>query len=197
MKNVLITLLCLVTFVTACKNNAETKNTATTETKAAASPANADNTAITETLHGFFTWYSANDERIGKINFVNETGKHLALDEKQLTVYHAEVKKSGFVSDEFIADEIKFYKACSKSWEEETKGEVPTGMGADRYLCAQDFIAPYNTGTVTSVINGDRAKATLTLKGEQGEKSDFTFDMKKEGGKWLLAKLGCDMGVKY
>ncbi len=197
MKNVLVTILFLISFLIGCKNNEATKNTATTETKALAPAANDDNSAITEALHGFFTWYDANQERIGKIDFVNDKGKHLALDEKQLAAFHAEVKKSGFVSDELIADEIKFYKACAKSWEEETKGEVPTGMEADRFLCAQDFVAPYNTGKVTSIINGDRAKATLTLTGTQGEKSDFKFDMKKEGGKWLLAKLDCDMGVKY
>ena len=49
---------------------------------------------------------------------------------------------------------------------------------------------------MTSTITGDRAKAILTLT-YGDSKSDFKFDMKKEGNKWFLAKIDCDLGVKY
>jgi Protein of unknown function (DUF3828) len=160
-------------------------------------PENVENKAITESLHRFFKWYTAQEVRLGKINYVNEKGKHLALDEKELKRYLAELKKSGFVSDELLANETKFLRACAKVWQTESKDEVPTGLGADRFLCAQDFVAPYETGAVTSTVNGDKAAATLTLTGEMGEKSAFQFDMVKVNGKWLLAKLGCNSGVDY
>lgn len=198
MKHLLGAALLISIFLTACQNNETPKTATAPETKAAPAPAaNADSIAIADAVHGFFTWYDANSERLGKIQFVNDKGKHLTLDEKQFAVYLEEVRKSGFVSETFLTNETKFYHTCAKIWQTEAKDEVPTGLDADRFLCAQDFIAPYNTGKVTSDISGDGALATLTLTGSQNEQSIFTFDLKKENGKWLLAKLGCDMGVKY
>ena len=196
MKQTIVAILCTACLFIACQNTETANNTAVTETKVVASSSISDSSAIADALHGFFTWYDANEERVGKIDYINDKGKHLTLDEKKLQVYLAELKKSGFVSDEFIADEIKFYQACAKAWQHETTDEVNTGLDADRYHCAQDFVAPYNTAVVTSIIKGDRAHATLTLS-EGGSKTDIEFEMKKENDHWLLAKIGCDMGVKY
>lgn len=195
MKQVILKTLCAAILFTACSSTETTKNIVQESTTTNSFPVN-DSTAIADAIHGFFTWYEANEERIGKINYINDKGKHLILDEKQLLTYLEEVKKSGFVSDEFILDEIKFYKACAKAWLHETTDEVNTGLDADRYHCAQDFVAPYNTGIVTSTINGNRAHAILTLT-EGNTKTDVEFEMKKENDHWLLAKLDCDMGVKY
>ena len=196
MKQFSLVTLAVTLFFAACNNKEVKKSSASAETNTAVVNTTAESLAIAEALHGFFTWYDANETRLGKIEYVNDKGKHLVLDEKQLMLYHAEVKKSGFVSDDFIADEKKFYQACSKAWANERKDEVPTGLDANRYHCAQDFMAPYNIGVVTSIINGDRADAVLTLSAGNA-KSDFKFEMKKENGKWLLSKIGCDMGVKY
>ena len=182
----------------ACGNQDGVKTASVDSSKAISTVMVSDSVGISDALRGFFTWYDANNERMGKINFVNETGDHLKIDEKQMQLFQAALKESGFVSDELLGNETKYFQACAKAWQNQRNDEVPTGLEADRFKCAQDFIAPYNTGTVQSVINGDRAQATLTLHGDGTTGSaDFKFDMKKEGGKWLLARLGCDMGVKY
>ena len=196
MKQFSLLALVATLFFAACNNKDAAKSAASAETKTVVANTTADSLAIADALHGFFTWFDANETRLEKIEYVNDKGKHLVLDEKQLMLYHAEVKKSGFVSDDFIADEKKFYQACSKAWANERKDEVPTGLDANRYHCAQDFMAPYNTGAVTSTINGDHADAVLTLSAGTA-KSDFKFEMKKENGKWLLSKINCDLGVKY
>ena len=186
--------LCALCLFAACQNNTTTK---AAETKTLVSTVS-DSAAISESLRAFYTWYDANSQRLGAINFTNNKSAHTSLDENQLQLYLAEIKKSGLVSDELIADETKFFHACAKLWQNEPSDEPNSGLEADRFLCAQDYIAPYNTGVVSSVINGDRAQSTLTLKGSMpGETNNFNFEMKKENGKWLLAKLGCDMGVNY
>ena len=193
-KSSILSVLCAIILLASCQNNSANKTDAV---KAGVSTAS-DSSAISESLRGFYTWYDVNSQRLGAINFTNNKGAHTTLDEKQLQLYLAEIKKSGLVSDELIDNETKFFHACAKLWQSEPSNEPNSGLEADRFLCAQDYIAPYNTGTVTSVINGDRAQSTLTLKGSMpGETNSFNFDMKKEKGKWLLAKLGCDMGVKY
>ena len=97
------------------------------------------------------------------------------------------------MSDEFVTDETKFYKACAKVWQTEQEDDVSSGLDADRYFCAQDEVEAYNTKPVVSTINGDRAQASLMVAVE----SPIKFEMKKENGKWLLAKVDCNMGVKY
>lgn len=195
--NSVFSILLAVIFFISCENTLP-KNGAVAENKSAVS-APPDSIAIADAIHNFYTWYDANSIRLGKTyNFTVEGGAHTTLDEKQLQLFFADIKKSGFVSDELIADETKFYQACAKIWQTEDKDEINTGLESERFLCAQDYIAPYNTGTVTSIINGNRAQTTLTLTGSMpGETNAFTYEMKKENGKWLLAKLGCDMGVKY
>jgi hypothetical protein len=152
-----------------------------------------DSLAIADALHGFFKWYEDNNERLGTIRFVDNTGVHLKLDEAKLDEYLAEFEKSGFVSNGFIEDEKKFYRTCSAFWATEPIDEVPTGLGADRYYCAQDFVAPYSTGAGTSMVQGDRADAVLALD----ETSKFNFGMVRKNGRWLLDKTGCNMGVQY
>ncbi len=197
MKFKFLSLLFCFFCLNACKNNEAGKNTVTSEIKSPTSNAS-DSLGITESLHGFYTWYDANEEKLAKIDFIEDDKKGgSVLNEKKLQKYLAEVKKSGFVSDELIADETKFYHACAKIWVKEQPFEVHTGLESDRFLCAQDYIAPYNTGIVKSIINGDRAHATLTLKDGMNSSNDFNYEMKKENGKWLIAKLDCDSGVKY
>ena len=153
-----------------------------------------DSVAIANTLHGFFIWYDANLERLGWTRFVDDsTGEHLLLNEDKLRGYLDDLRSSGFVSDELVIEEAAYYRACAKKWATEEKDEIPSGLSIDRFHCAMDYIAPYPTGKVTAAIHGDRAHAVLTLTGEHGASYDFKYDLKKEDGKWLLAKLGCNL----
>jgi hypothetical protein len=181
-----IILAALFFFIAACQNTGS-------ESAAAQEAVKPDSVAIADALHGFFKWYENNTDRLGAIRFVNDSGVHLSLDEAKLDAFLAEFEKSGFVSKGFLEDEKKFYKKCSAFWSTDPVDEVPTGLGADRYYCAQDYVAPYSTGKVLATINGDRAEAVLTL----AETSTFNFSMVKENGKWLLDKTHCNMGVEY
>ena len=178
----------------ACRNGASTKNT---NNQSEAAVAMDDSTAIANTLHGFFTWYDAHVEKLGWTRFVDDsTGDHLTLNDAKLGEYLADLKSSGLVSDELLEHERSYFKACARKWATEDKDEVPSGLSMDRFHCAMDYIAPYPTGKVTSVVTADRAEAKLTLTGEHGEVFDFKYELKKEGGKWLLSRLGCETGVE-
>jgi hypothetical protein len=189
MKNLLLAVCVPLALLSACGQS--------TSEKSSAAVAEADSVAIATSLRGFFTWYAAHENRLAQFSFTDTTGPHLKLAPEQLQAYLAEIKKSGFVSDELIENETKFYQACEKAWANETKGDVPSGLDADRFYCAQDYLAPYHTGKVSARIIGDRALATLTLSDGSGHSRDFGYELRKENGQWLLAKLGCDSGVSY
>lgn len=156
-----------------------------------------DGADISDCLKGFYRWYARYGDSARAIDFIDDRGEHLALDRPRLETYMAYLHSSGYLSRELLDNETRFYEACERLWGREEKDEVPSGLSADRFHCAQDYIAPYESGDVTAVVEGDRAKATLTLSGEMGEKSAYTFDMKREAGVWRIARLGCDSGVPY
>lgn len=156
-----------------------------------------DSTAIADCLKGFYRWYARYGDSARAIDFIDDRGEHLALDRPRLESYLTYLRSSGYLSRELLDNETRFYEACERLWSGEEKDEVPSGLSADRFYCAQDYIAPYESGEVTAVMDGDRAKATLTLSGEMGEKSAYTYDMKREAGVWRIARLGCDSGVPY
>jgi hypothetical protein len=195
MKQNLLAAACAALMFSACggKDKPAKKMDTPAKTTEKAAPS-ADETAITDAIHGFFTWYNDNVDRIGDIGFAIEKGKHMTLDEKKLQDYGAELKKSGFVSDELVADETKYYQACAKIWATESLDQPTTGLALDRYLCAFDYVAPYDKAPVTATITGDRAKAVLALEPQ----NLHHFELKKENGKWLLSKPSCaETNVKY
>jgi hypothetical protein len=195
-----IKLILLVSiFIAFCSCKSTTKKDNNKQSNETAESANEipDSIAITITLHDFFNWYDANFERLGKIKFVSDSAEHLTLNENNLKAYLNEIKNSGFVSDLLLENELKFYGACGKIWKTQKKSEIPQGLQADRFYCAQDYIAPYSTGKVTAIIIQDKANATLSVNGKLNETKDLLFELKKENGKWLLSKTGCNFGIVY
>lgn len=162
---------------------------------------NADSAAISEALRGFFKWYTANQEAILAIDVVDGSGKVAKISEPGLQQYLALFQKSGFVSSTFLENETKFYRACAKVWAEnkEDPEELLSGMDADRFLCSQeeDIDDLGNSAVVSAKITGDQAAAQIVAGKNGALESPLKFDLKKENGRWLLAKVGCDVGIVY
>ena len=189
-------LLLLSTLIFACKENP--KQVEKVNIEALKKVAFSDSAVIAETIHGFYKWYDAFDKDTTRnTNFTEVKGKHLKINELALKKYLGEFNKSGVVSEEFITNEYSFYKKCEVLWLTEDKDDVPSGMDANKFFCGQDWeFEEFTTAPVTSTITGDRAKATMLFKPKSGNGASRSFELKKENGKWLLAKVECDMGVK-
>jgi len=155
----------------------------------------ADITAINDVIHGFYGWYDGVlHDTTKQIKFTDATGAHLKLNPANLDAYFAQFKASGFVSDEFIENEKKFYRSCEKFWQKEAIDDVPSCLDADKYFCAQDWdIKEWTSNPTTVEITGkDKAKASMTFKfGDTSE--DRNFELIKKDGKWLLLSIECDM----
>jgi len=156
--------------------------------------ASADSASIADALHTFFTWYGANYQDLTyKINFINEEGKYPTLDKAKLAEYLAAFMKSGVVSTTLVENETKYYLECAESWKSEEVGDVLSCMDYNRYYCGQDWdekefmIAP-----VKATISGDHASVQLLLDPNGLNGGPRAFEMKKENGKWLLSKIGCE-----
>lgn len=156
-----------------------------------------DSSAIAEAIHGFYQWYDhyLRDEA-KSIDFVKTVNKHYALDQTLLEKYLANINASGFVSAEFLDNEMAFYKACEKLWQKEEAEGPPSGMDADKYFCAQDWDLNFWTKSPVRIKSIGADKVAATLYGVMsGSPLEHNFELKKENEKWLLTKIECDMGI--
>jgi Protein of unknown function (DUF3828) len=189
-----ILLLSICTLMIACKETSKKSEAATTSTPQPIP----DSTAIATTIHNFYKWYNIFSVDTSKrIDFTEAKGKHLKINEIEFKKYLSELMKTGCISEEFLTNEDVFFRKCEKLWQNEDLGDVPSGMDADRFYCAQDGVfEEFTTAKVTSAVNGDRAKAVMTFNPDGGNGKSRNFELKKENGKWLLTLIECDTGVK-
>lgn len=158
-----------------------------------------DSVAIAASLHGFYKWYAeTGDQLMSTYNFIDASGKHPKLKEEVLDQYFSEFLKSGYVSADLVAEEKRFYQACAEAWKNEDSGGRYTGFDFDRYYCQNDGdIKEFQTAGIRFKMRGDRAKVMLNLDPKGPNGGPRGFEMKKEGGKWLLSRLNCNAGVLF
>lgn len=178
-----------ILFLSSCKE--ETKKAPELST------VTSDSSAIADVIHGFYQWYDQSiSNRANDINFTKTVKKHYALDLPLLEKYLAHIKSSGFVSSEFLDNEMAFYKSCEKLWLKEEAEGPPIGMDADKYFCAQDWDIHFWTKSPVRIKSIGNDKVAATLYGSMsGSPFEHNFELKKENGKWLLSKIECDMGI--
>lgn len=181
MKNFAALCLCILAFVSCQKSGNRALDSETAST---------DSSAIATTIHGFYQWYDAYlRDSTRQMNITKVVNNHNVLDMESLEKHLASIKSSGFVGAEFLENDMAFYKACEKLWQNESADEVGSCMEADKYFCAQDW--DLNDWTQSPVriksIGEDKAAATLysTDSWEQN------FELKKDNGKWLLTMIEC------
>ncbi len=201
MKNLLFLGVALA-LIAACQSSPATTNSTT------AAPATkptfdstAEKAAVTAAVRGFFTWYSqfmqTPDMNGNKYNFVNYTTPHPQLMPAVLDAYLQAFVSGGFVGQEFVKRQKAFYQKASLLWPKEEKGDIPSGMDADPFFCAQDDVTEYYLKAPVEVqfTAPDQATAILNV-------TDPTMELKlkvfvtKENGKWLYAATECDLGVE-
>lgn len=150
--------------------------------------------AITNTVHDFYQWYDAFVRDTNRdINFTDARGKYIKLDRAKLDRYFNNLKASGYISDEYIAGEKDFLNKCEPLWQTEGKDAPLTCLDYNRIFCAQDWDLEFWTKAPVSIetLGADRVMATLSGT-EGGSPRAQQLEMKKEKGKWLIARVVCD-----
>lgn len=184
-----ILVVCAFVLLSACNNNASKTD--------AENPRQADSTAITAQIHGFYQWYDkAVNANVNAANFVKTVDGHYALDVSLMDKYYADFTKSGFVSPAFIDGEVAYFKACEKLWLTEEADGPPLGMDADKYFCGQDWDIKYFTESPLKIYSIEGTKASVALIGQGYDGTmERKFELVKNGDKWLIEKIECDMGM--
>lgn len=175
MRKLFVVCLALASF-SACQE--APKNNAPTDPKA-------ELAAITDVVHNFYKWYTYSDRE--HINYIDSKGKFSKLDMAKVAAYHAQMMKSGFLSQAFIDNDMVYLKKYEAIWakDKENGNEFPlSGEDHNRVFCGQDNDPKdYISGTLkVDLIGTNQAKTT---------NGDSKLELVKENGKWLISKIYC------
>ncbi len=155
-----------------------------------------DSAAITDAVHGFYQFYNTfYKDKTKNVDFTDDKGKHLKLNQTNLDAYYAHFKTSGAVSSDFVTKELAYYKNCETLWQKEEKGDQASCFEADRYYCSQeepDFEFYTKTPILVKSLNNNKAIASYAGTAE-GNPS-IRFELVKEAGKWLVSSIECTVG---
>lgn len=193
MKYILIFFLAAFTLF-SCKNPNSTGQNAQVSVDNGGSQDDPNLVAINDCIHGFYAWYETNGSAL-EIDFV-KFDKHATLDSAKLASYFSILKKSGYISQAYIDHETAELKNLeATAWKNIEDGPLP-GLDYDRFTCSQDIPDWAFWKTAPIAADGlDTDKSMATMSGmESGSERTQEFDMVKENGKWLIAKILCGTG---
>ncbi|MCO6487464.1 MAG: DUF3828 domain-containing protein [Phaeodactylibacter sp.] len=185
----------LATFALAsCKNSNPAGQKDQVPTDNGGSQDDPDLVAINECIHSFYAWYEANGSAL-EADFV-KYAKHATLDAAKLASYFSVLKKSGYISQAYIDNETADLKNLeATAWKNIEDGPLP-GLDYDRFTCSQDMPdwAFWKTAPIAADgLGTDKSMATMSGM-EGGSERTQKFEMVKENGKWLIAKILCGTG---
>jgi hypothetical protein len=141
--------------------------------------------AITGVVHNFYKWYSSGIERI---EYVDSKGKFSKLDMAKVAAYHAQMMKSGFLSQAYIDNDMAYLKKYEAIWakDKENGNEGPlSGEDYDRVFCGQDWEPEEYTTGMHKVDELGTNQAKITVGAGK-------LELVKEDGKWLISKISCE-----
>lgn len=149
--------------------------------------------AINETIHGFYAWYAQYLDDTPTFDITDDEGIHLKLDAAKLDAYYGQLRASGFISEEYIAADRKFWTECERLWQDESKDEIPSCLDYDRFFCAQDWDIPFWTGAPVSADGLGTNKVKALMSGlEAGSPREQKFELVKEREKWKISSIVCE-----
>jgi hypothetical protein len=165
-----------------------------------------DSTQIRTTITNFYKWYQKNTTRISGFRLYSETGKTppFKINWKEVDRYLGWLKiNAPQLGGEFAHNERLFFKECEKEFATQEKDDVPFGFDGDRFTNSQEpeytleemKKARQWTVKINDATASVEAWGAYTDKGKEVETLIICFEMKKEKGKWTIAKIGCTFAV--
>ena len=174
-------------------------------TEVAADPAK-DSTEIRTVIIDFYNWYNKNIAKFQKYNLYSSIKKKDAPPYKinwdEVEKYQAFIRNSvPQLGEEFINNQKRFFQQCDSAFKADVKDDIPYGFDYDWYTNSQDdpqYLVDQISGPQPWGIAVTDDKAIADVKGfndyngKQAIATIITIIMKKENGKWKIAKIGND-----
>jgi hypothetical protein len=162
-----------------------------------------DSLQINNTINSFYKWYNKNWQTVPTFTLYRKIKRDppYAINWKEVERYLAWLRKNApQLGEEFHKNERIFFKECDSAFKIQVQDEVPYGFDGDRFTNSQelpDYIIDEMKKAKQWAIKVDGNNATVDVlgsyddKGKEIETLIICFEMKKEKGKWTIAKIGC------
>jgi hypothetical protein len=206
MKKIIFFLFITTVGIVSCKDKKQTteKDAVTTEqktTEVAPDPAK-DSTEIRTVILDFYNWYNKNFAKFQDYNLYSGIKKKdmppYKINWDQVTKYQDFIRASApQLGEEFLSNQKKFFQQCDSAFKVDTQDELPYGFDYDWYTNSQE-----DPSYLLDGINKS-PKWMINVKGEEAsveigapDHKDYLagslllyVGMKKENGKWTIAKI--------
>ncbi len=182
-----VLLLCLCT----CCGRQGTENASPDKTD---QQADANNAALHRIID-FYEWYRdqpsiQNCLVLNSCNEIYDSTRFYAVDFKATEDYLEKLKRSGYVSDKYLAFWREYFKTCDGNFRKyPTSDGVPDGFDYDFITNSQDFEEELKTvekAVIAGVLDAGGSK-TITVKFTTGSTLNVTMSM--INGQWYIDKI--------
>lgn len=169
------------------------------------SKTNSDSVQIRNSIFTFYNWYNKNDAKFQAFHLYSSIKTKDAppykINWKEVDRYQSFLRTSvPNIGEEFIKNQRIFLQQCDSAFKVDVEDDIPYGFDYDWYTNSQeepqlliDELKKSKQWMMT--IKGN--DATVDVLGyymngkEKVETVVMCFGMKKEKGKWKIAKIGC------
>jgi hypothetical protein len=204
MKKIVIILFVSVIGIMACKEKKQVAGKDAAEQKTAEivqDPAK-DSAEIRTVITDFYNWYNKNYSKLQAYKLYSGIKKK---DAPPYKINWDEVEKyQQFIRDnvpqlgeEFIANQKHFFQQCDSAFKVDVEDDIPYGFDYDWYTNSQEetqyLVDEVNKSLPWNIRwSGDNAMVEVTGEytndGKKTTGTAITIAMKKENGKWKIAK---------
>lgn len=204
MKKYLLFLFAASVLMLSCKNKKTEAGKEDQQQEVKADPAK-DSADIRAVITSFYNWYNTNYTKLMKYDLYSGTKKE---DQPPYKINWSEVEKyQQFIKDsipqlgaEFLVNQKHFFEQCDSAFKKDVDEELPYGFDYDWYTNSQEdpqyLLDGINkSGKWIITVKGDVATVEIGAPEDKNYVSGsllMQFDMKKENGKWTIAKIGND-----
>lgn len=165
-----------------------------------------DSAEIRDVISSFYNWYNKNYTKFQDFDLYSGIKKSEAPPYKinwdAVEKYHQFIRDSvPQLGEEFIANQKIFFQQCDSAFKVEKEEEIPYGFDYDWYTNSQEepqyLVNDINRSDkwIIKVNNADAIvgiNAIFLLEERQTEETVIKLAMKKEQGKWKIAKIGIE-----
>lgn len=199
MKKILLPLFAGMVIMISCKDKKQTTGNETQEqTTTTADPAK-DSAEIRVVVTGFYNWYNTNYTKLMKYDLYSGIKKEDAppykINWNEVEKYQQFIKDSiPQLGNGFLSDQKRFFERCDSAFRKDVEDDIPYGFDYDWYTNSQEdpqyTLELLNRSEPWNMqIDGDKAEVAIGVTQEEGS-TGLIIQMKKENGKWTIAKIG-------
>lgn len=203
MKRFIPALIIIVLIAVSCKE--KNKETADAQKATVSADPAKDSAEIRQTVLGFYNWYHNNFRSFFRYNLYDGLKKE---DEPPYKFNWDEAEKyQQFIRDSvpylgqaFLENQQRFFKQCDSAFKVDIQDDIPYGFDYDWYTNSQegteylleDLHNPKADWNIS--VKGEEAAVRILMNRERGTETEqytvISLSMKKENGKWTIAKIG-------